>query len=142
MMWNLLPNRVVHLVNRSEKCNASCGECEKSETKVCFVLLYDVEKPTNDTVEQLCPIIVRVTNLSQPAMCCGDKNSDKNACQCAVHEIAEKHACGMVFIYTFLAQIVKRSFNITLSVSRSWLRSKWGERVCTGHSVCISLPSL
>ena len=43
---------------------------------------------------------------------------DKNACQCAVHESVEKHACSMVSLYHTL-HIVKYSFNITLSVSRS-----------------------
>ena len=53
-------------------------------------------------VDQLCPTTLRLTNLSQLEVRCGDeKKLGKNVCKCTEHESAENHACGMVFIYTF-----------------------------------------
>ena len=76
-------------------------ESEMREMKVCLYRCNVESTPMifNGTVEHLCPITSRLTNLSQlEILVLRKKNdSDRNACHCAVHESAEEHTCGKVF---------------------------------------------
>ena len=56
-------------------------------------------------------------NCPELKLWCGHRKGIR-PCECAVRGCAENHACGEVFVDTPV-QIVKRSFIITLSVSRS-----------------------
>ena len=56
----------------------------------------------NGTAERLCQItfLSEVTKLKAALKCAVETNRNSCYCEYAVHECAEKHACGEVFIYT------------------------------------------
>ena len=109
-MCNLLHNIAVHLFALREKCVSSVCESEKSEMKVCFVPLHTAEAAPGDfqwrgqtAVSDHLPV-----RNHQPWAKCPHvwtqvrvlRSTDKNACQRAVRECADKRACGKVIIYT------------------------------------------
>ena len=88
-MCTLLHNTVEHLV--TQKRSVQCPLCAKLRWRRKFVPLAQLGYRTTDffngTVEHLC-----LTNFGSATEMCFRryrKNSDKNACQCAVHASAE-----------------------------------------------------